>query len=146
MALSTNILKTGAGAIPYSSKDREYSVVGVFDFAVNNVTSGESESLFTVKAKQFLKNVFVEVLTPEVAADTIDIGLFGGQVDGFIDGANIGAAAGTMYHAGNGTNSQTYTIDEGGVMFATADTIDLKANATLTAAKIKVTLLLVDLS
>jgi len=147
---NSNVKAPGAGAKPFSSKSIDYVMDYIVDFSntlYNMSAAGNNVApLFDVKAKQLLNKMTAEVLVAEGGASTIDIGLTGGDVDKFIDGADINAVAGTIYHSGSAAAAEAI-IAAGGHMFTEADTIDLLcATGTLLAGKVRFIAHFTDLS
>jgi hypothetical protein len=145
MAEITALKAPGAGAQPHKGSNNFYVMEAEFDFSATNATTADTVQLFDVKAKQLLLGMAVEVVTAEGAAATIDIGLTGGDVDAFIDGANINAAVGTVHKSGDAAVKEVI-VAAGGQYFSAADQIDLKPINDLDAAKIKVFAYMIDLS
>jgi len=133
------------GVIPWNGKDKHYVLAGTFDFSVaaNNAASADTVTLFEVAANQLCKGISVRVTTVEGGTATVDIGLTGGDVDLFIDGADLNALGTTW--SGQATTDEV-VIAGGGHYFTAADTIDMLCNNALDAAVIEVRAMMVDLS
>ncbi len=145
MAVIATMKAPGAGAIPWEGTTKHYVVEVNLDFSTTNAAASDTVTVFDVKAKQLLLGMAVEVVTAEGGTATIDIGLTGGDVDAFIDGANINDAVGSTHKSGD-AGTKEVIVAVGGHMFTAADTIDLLANNALAAAEIKVFAWLVNLS
>ena len=135
----------GAGAKPWGGVDKVYGVEVTLDFSDTGALTTDTVQVFDVAAKQLLLGMAVEVLTAEGGTATIDIGLTGGDVDAFIDGADINAAVGSVHKSGD-AGTKEVILAAGGQYFATADTIDLLPKNDLDAAKIKIFARFLDLS
>jgi hypothetical protein len=135
----------GDGEIPWEGRNKHYVLEGRFDFSATNVGSAETTALFDVKADHVVMGMSVKVVTAEGGTATVDIGITGDDVDRFIDGADINAAADTFYKSGDASTKEV-VIAEGGHHFITAGVIDLLANNALDAAVIDVKAYMIDLS
>ncbi len=144
MAELTSFRVDDDGARPVDGDSKIYRKKTRMDFSDTNITTSDTAIVFEVKAKQLLLGMTVEVITVEGGTATIDIGLTGGDVDKFIDGADINVAA-ALYHSGIASTPEVM-IAAGGHMFATADNIDLKPLNDLDTAIIDVCAWFVDLS
>jgi hypothetical protein len=107
------------------------------------LATGDSLQVLNIPANTLVMAVGATTLTAEGAASTFDIGLTGGDVDGFIDGGNANAAGTTSSNGAllNGDNNSHY--------FAAADTIDMLigvSGAVTDLAKIKVWAVIADCS
>ena len=107
------------------------------------LAAGDSIQVLSIPANTLVMAVGATTITAEGAASTFDIGLTGGDVDGFVDGGNANAAGTTSSNGAllNGDNQSHY--------FAAADTIDMLigvSGAVTDAAKIKVWALVADCS
>ena len=145
MSEITSMKAPGAGSKPWQGVDKVYLVENTLDFSDTGALTTDTVQVFDVAAKQMLLGMAVEVITAEGATATIDIGLTGGDVDAFIDGANINAAVGSVYKSGD-AGTKEVIVAAGGQYFATADAIDLLPINDLDAAVIKVFAWFLDLS
>mgnify|MGYP001301663466 CR=1 FL=1 len=107
------------------------------------LATGDSLQVLSIPANTLVMAVGATTMTAEGAASTFDIGLTGGDVDGFIDGGNANAAGTTSSNGAllNGDNNSHY--------FAAADTIDMLigvSGAVTDLAKIKVWAVIADCS
>ena len=145
MSEITTMKAPGAGAASWQGVDKAYLSEVTLDFSDTGALTTDTVQVFDVRAKQLLFGMAVEVVTPEGATATADIGLTGGDVDRFIDGANLDATAGTVVKSGDaGTNE--VIVEEGGYYFEAADAIDLLPLNDLDTAVIKVFAWFIDLS
>lgn len=135
----------GAGEKNWQAVDKHYLQEVVLDFSDTGALTTDTVVVFNVKAKQLLMGMLVEVITAEGATATIDIGLTGGDVDRFIDGANINGAVASIHKSGD-AGTKEVIVAEGGYYFADADNIDLLPLNDLDAAVIKVFAWFLDLS
>ena len=145
MAEITTMKAPGAGARNWQSVDKHYLMEVELDFSVTGALTTDTVQVFDVKAKQLLLGMAVEIVTPEGATATGDIGLTGGDVDSFIDGANLNAAAGVTVKSGD-AGTKEVIVANGGHYFSAADAIDFLPLNDLDTAKIKVFAWFVDLS
>ena len=136
---------TGLNKVGYLEVTLDFATITA-DRATAGVTAlatGDSMEVRNLPANTLVLAVGATTQTAEGAASTFDIGLTGGDVDGFIDGGNANAA-GTTQSTGallNGDNQSHY--------FAAADTIDMLigvSGAVTDLAKIKVWAVIVDCS
>ena len=137
MSEITTMKAPGAGAKPWAGVDKVYGVEVTLDFSDTGALTTDTVQVFDVAAKQLLMGMLVEVVTAEGGTATIDIGLTGGDVDRFIDGANINGAVGTIHKSGD-AGTKEVIVAEGGYYFTAADAIDLLPKNDLDAAVIKV--------
>lgn len=143
----------GTGAHPAKGINRVGYIEVVLDFAkitadrvaagATALAAGDSVQVLSLPANTLIMAIGATTITAEGAASTFDIGLTGGDVDGFIDGGNANAA-GTTQSTGallNGDNQTHY--------LAAADTIDMLigvSGAVTDLAKIKVWAAITDCS
>ena len=105
------------------------------------LAAGDSIQVLNIPANTLVMAVGATTTTAEGAASTFDIGLTGGDVDGFVDGGDANAAGTTQ------SNGALLIANNNGHYFATADTIDMLigvSGAVTDAAKIKVWALVAD--
>ena len=105
------------------------------------LASGDSIQVLSIPANTLVMAVGATTITAEGAASTFDIGLTGGDVDGFVDGGDANAAGTTN------SNGALLIANNNGHYFETADTIDMLigvSGAVTDAAKIKVWALVAD--
>ena len=149
----THGFNKGSAAHPAKGINRVGYIEVVLDFATitaDRVTAGatalaagDSIEVISLPANTLIMAVGATTQTAEGAASTFDIGLTGGDVDGFIDGGNANAA-GTTQSTGallNGDNQTHY--------LAAADTLDMLigvSGAVTDTAKIKVWVVIADCS
>lgn len=118
------------------------------DFSANNHDSNDVLNVLAIKAGFYVLSVIMKVVTPEGATLTVDIG-DGDDPDGYIDGANGNATAGTEVVSDlaltNGTPN-TVTGYTAGKYYAADDTIDLIPKNNADAAVVRVRALCFDLS
>ena len=136
----------GEGNFPWGGRDKYFRMenLGV-SFDTTNVGSAETSALFDIKAGYLVLGMSVKVVTPEGGTATIDIGITGTDVDKFIDGANINAAADSFYKSGDAGTKET-VLAEGGYYFEADGVIDLLANNALDTAVIDVKVWGIDLN
>ena len=107
------------------------------------LSAGDSLEVLSIPANTLVLAVGATTITAEGAASTFDIGLTGGDVDGFVDGGDANAAGTTQ------SNGARLIANNNGHYFATADTIDMLigvSGAVTDAARIKVWAVVVDCS
>ena len=148
----THGFNKGSAAHPAKGQTRVSYVEVVMDFAAITVAraaagatalASDSIQVITLPANTLVLAVGVTTEVVEGGTADIDIGLTGGDVDLFVDGADANALGTTACNGAflDGDNQSHY--------FATADTIDILlaiSGSTLDAAKIKVWAVLVDCS
>ena len=149
----THGFNKGSAAHPAQGINRVGYIEVTLDFATitadrltagaTALAAGDSMQILTLPANSLVMAVGATTITAEGAASTFDIGLTGGDVDGFIDGGNANAV-GTTQSTGallNGDNQSHY--------LAAADTIDMLigvSGAFTDLAKIKVWAVVADCS
>ena len=121
------LLKQGGLQIPAGGYQS-----AVLDCSVDNISSSAVWQALSIPAGYMVKNVGIVCLTAEGGTLTVDIGLTGGDVDGFIDGFDGNVVSGMDQSAGS-----AYAF-AGGSYFASADTIDVLFNNKAVAAKLLV--------
>ena len=107
------------------------------------LSAGDSLEVLSIPADTLVMAVGATTITAEGAASTFDIGLTGGDVDGFVDGGAATSAGTTK------SNGALIISAKNGHYFAAADTIDMLigvSGAVTDTAKIKVWALVVDCS
>ena len=107
------------------------------------LAAGDSIEVISLPANTLIMAVGATTQTAEGAASTFDIGLTGGDVDGFVDGGDANSAGTTSSNGAllDGDNQSHY--------LAAADTIDMLigvSGAVTDAAKIKVWAVVADCS
>jgi hypothetical protein len=139
----------GSAAHPAKGQTRVSYVEVVMDFAAITTAraaagatalSTDSLEVISVPANTLVLAVGATTETVEGGTATFDIGLTGGDVDLFVDGADANALGTTACNGAglDGDNQSHY--------FAAADTIDILCNNAMDAAKIKVWAVIVDCS
>ncbi len=146
---STHDLTKWTPAHPYAQQEcpgRAYLKSAVFDAAKCNVGAGDTVELISIPANSFVAMVRYEVLTPEGATLTFDVG-DGATPAGFVSNANGNSAGAEGVSAPvaltEGTPN-TLTGYSGGKYYAAADTLDLVCDNAADAVKIKVQALIFD--
>ena len=143
----------GSAAHPAKGINRVGYIEVVLDFAeitsarvtagATALAAGDSIEVISLPANTLIMAVGATTQTAEGAASTFDIGLTGGDVDGFVDGGDANTAGTTSSNGAllDGDNQSHY--------LATADTIDMLigvSGAVTDAAKIKVWAVVADCS
>ena len=107
------------------------------------LAAGDSIEVLQIPANTLVMAVGATTTTLEGAASTFDIGLTGGDVDGFVDGGDANAAGTTN------SNGALLIPNNNGHYFEDADTIDMLigvSGVVTDLAKVKVWALVVDCS
>lgn len=117
----------------------------IVDFSVNNLASSDTAQLFDLPADIQVVLCKVEVLTPEGGTATADLGLTGGNVDEYIDGVDLNAAAGTVVVSGDAGTAEPVAMENGGKYLSAAETVSLLANNALDTAVIRVQIAAIDM-
>ena len=143
MSVIATMVVDSNGAKPWAGIEKHYVLEGTFDFSVaaNNAAQNDTVTLFEVAADQLCTGVSVKVTTVEDGTATIDIGLTGGTVDLFINGADIEVE--TSYKSGDIPEA---VIAAGGHLFTAADTIDMLCLNALDSAVLEIKAFMIDLS
>lgn len=143
----------GSAAHPAKGLNRVGYIEVTLDFAeitsaratagATALSAGDSLEVLSIPADTLVMAVGATTITAEGAASTFDIGLTGGDVDGFVDGGDANSAGTTN------SNGALLISANNGHYFAAADTIDMLigvSGAVTDTAKIKVWALVVDCS
>lgn len=119
----------------------------IVDFSVvaNNIIATESAALFDLPAGILVVAAKIEVLTAEGATATADLGITGGDVDAYIDGADLNAAVGTVVMSGDAATAEPASLETSGKYLSAAETVSLLANNDLDAAVVRVQIMAFDL-
>ena len=143
----------GSAAHPAKGINRVGYIEVVLDFAAitaarvtagaTALAAGDSIEVISLPANTLIMAVGATTQTAEGAASTFDIGLTGGDVDGFVDGGDANSTGTTSSNGAllDGDNQSHY--------LAAADTIDMLigvSGAVTDAAKIKVWAVVADCS
>ena len=140
-------LTVGQGTDPvYSAADRLLMWEKIVDFSVTgqNMAAGDTMQLFDLPANVLVVATVLEVLKPEGATATADLGLTGGNVDEYMDGANLNAAAGTLVKSGDAATPEPIAFSNNGKVLASGETVSLLANNALANAVIRVQIFAID--
>lgn len=138
-------LTVNQGGEPIYAGPRMVVMEKIVDFSVNNLASADTAQLFDLPADLFHVVTKVEVLTPEGGVATADLGITGGDVDKYIDGVDLNAAAGTVVVSGDAATAEPASMETGGVYISAAETVSLLANAALDTAVIRVQMFFIDM-
>jgi hypothetical protein len=123
----------------------------VLDCSLKNLTAADVVSLFDALTGEITMAMMMEVLTPEGTTLTVDVGITGAVTDGFIDGANGDATAGTVVASNHivtiGTTAANVIIDlvdsvysmVGGFLHEDDDVIAVIVNDNCATAKLRFT-------
>jgi hypothetical protein len=143
----------GSAAHPAKGLNRVGYIEVTLDFAeittaratagATALAAGDSLQVLSIPADTLVMAVGATTITAEGAASTFDIGLTGGDVDGFVDGGDANSAGTTN------SNGALLIANNNGHYFSAADTIDMLigvSGAVTDTAKIKVWALVVDCS
>lgn len=137
---------TQASAFPAHQGRLIHKVTNVLDFSANNAAVDDVFQMVDVPAKTHVLGVLIDVETAEGGAGAIDVG-DGSDADGFHDGLDVNSTGDTMSAlALTEAAPNTVTGYSNGKYYAAADTIDITAKAILDAAKVFITVLMVDMS
>ena len=145
MTTYTNLITVGS-KLQYADSVSSFMMKRTLDFSVTGYTAADVIQLFHIPAKVFVAKVMWDVTTAEGGTFTFDIG-DGGDVDGYIDGADGNAV-------GNGSSlivlteatPNTITGYSNGKYYSAADTLDLLVNNTVDAGVMTVKALCYDFS
>ena len=140
MAVIDNL--TGWSSQPAYAGPRIAMWERVVDFSVDTMAQNDTMTLFTIPADMLVFFAKVDVITVEGGTATIDIGVTGGDVDRYIDGADINAT--TTVVAGDAGTPEPISMQNNGVYVSTAETVSILANNALDAAKIRVQIMALD--
>ena len=143
----------GSAAHPAKGLNRVGYIEVTLDFAeitsaratagATALAAGDSLEVLSIPADTLVMAVGATTITAEGAASTFDIGLTGGDVDGFVDGGDANSTGTTN------SNGALLISANNGHYFESADTIDMLigvSGAVTDTAKIKVWALVVDCS
>ena len=107
------------------------------------LAAGDSLQVLSIPANTLVMAVGATTVTAEGAASTFDLGLTGGDVDGFVDGGDANSAGTTN------SNGALLIANNNGHYFEAADTIDMLigvSGAVTDSAVIKVWAVIADCS
>jgi len=107
------------------------------------LAAGDSLQVLSIPANTLVMAVGATTVTAEGAASTFDLGLTGGDVDGFVDGGDANSAGTTN------SNGALLIANNNGHYFESADTIDMLigvSGAVTDSAVIKVWAVIADCS
>ena len=133
----------GSGVKTLRNGDKNFLIQDTVTIPAGAVST-DIVKLLNIPAGIFVKNVYVEVVTPATATSiTATIG-DGAGANSWDASSNFAAAAGTLTNGVNGTDAYALT----GKHYATADTIDavVTVNTMTVGAVLKVTADCIDLS
>lgn len=99
----------------------------IIDFSKtgNAMAAADTMDLFDMPAGLLVCGAKVEVLTAEGSAVTADLGITGGDVDAYIDGANLNATGVTM--SGDAGTAEPASMETSGKYLSAAETVSLLA-------------------
>lgn len=125
------------GSAPMAAGPLAFLYEKVIDFSVaaNNMAASDTMQLFDLPAGLMVLGCKVETLTVQGAVCTADLGLTGGNVDEYIDGANLNAAAVVM--SGDAATDEPIAFANNGKYLSAAETVSLLANNTINTAKVR---------
>ena len=138
-------LTTNVGAQPAEAVPTVVKFTKVVDFAEHNLAQNDTAQVLDLPAGILVLACAVKVITPEGGTATIDLGLTGGNVDEYIDGADINAAAGSVTKSGDAATDEPIAFANNCKYLTSAETVSILANNALDAAKIVVMVIAVDL-
>lgn len=117
----------------------------IVDFSVNSLLITTSGALFDLPADILVIGCKVEVLTAEGGTATADLGITGGDVDAYIDGVDLNAAAGTVVVSGDAATAEPASMETSGKYLSAAETVSILANNALATAVIRVQIVAIDM-
>jgi len=130
-------LTVGQGDAPLGATLSSFLYERVVDFSVTGqqLAANDTMQLFDLPAGLHISGAKVEVLTAQGATCTADLGLTGGNVDEYIDGANLNVAGVTM--SGDAATDEPVAMANNGKYLSAAETVSLLALNALNAAKVR---------
>lgn len=140
--MGTTDLTVGSGAIPAQGVDKVYVIENTCSLV--GVATGEVLQCLDIKAKQFVFDVFVEIVTACGLTATATVGDADGA-NSWDASTNLNATAGTVTHGASGTDAYATS----GKYYSAADSIDLTCTITsgpCTAGSFKIFAIVADLS
>jgi hypothetical protein len=152
MTVTVDATTGGTGALSQSLGTGMYRLYKTFDLAAlkaslnddTDFTTGDIMKAFSIPANTLVLTAHCKVHVAEGATCTIDLGITGGDTDGFLDGADLNSTStsiATGHTLGYGTDNML------GKLVTTADTVDiLFVNSGSGAAVFTLSLLCVDLA
>lgn len=131
----------GTAAATDSGLHRTYMAEVLLDFAAitaarvaasaTALTDADVLEIIPIPAQTVVHAVGLEVLVPEGGTATVDVGST--DADGYLDGSDVNAAAGTSYATSDGATGYA-----AGFYYGSADTIDLTMVNALDTAVLRV--------
>ena len=131
----------GSAASSYNGVNATYVAEVLLDFAAitaaraaasaTALADTDSLQILQIPAQTVVHAVGLEVLVPEGGTATVDVGST--DTDGYLDGVDVNAAAGTSYATSDGATGYAT-----GFYYSAADTIDLTMVNALDTAVLRV--------
>lgn len=112
-----------------------YERIVDFSVAANQMAGSDTMQLFDLPAGLLVLGAKVEVLTAQGAVCTADLGLTGGNVDEYIDGADLNATGVTM--SGDAGTAEPVALQNNGKYLSAAETVSLLANNAIDTAVVR---------
>ena len=138
-------LTVGQGAAAPYSPPLALLFEKIVDFSVNPLAGSDTAQLFDLPAGILVIAASTKVLTAEGGVATFDLGLTGGNVDEYLDGVDANAAAGTVVMSGDAATDEPIAFANNGKYLSAAETVSLLANNAMANAKIKFSIMALDL-
>lgn len=138
-------LTVNQGAQPAEAGQVALKFEKIVDFSANNLGAADTAQLLDLPADILIIAAKVEVLTPEGGVATADLGVTGSDVDKYIDGADLNAAAGTVVVSGDAGVAEPVSMETSGLYLSAAETVSLLANNALATAVIRVQIVAFDM-
>ncbi len=150
--MATQNLTAGETKNNHAGQRTAFVVEQIVDFSINNAAASDVIQMLNVYPGWFVETVLLEVLTVEGAARTANVG-DGVTPTGFLTAANLNALgmtkpaqAATLGGTGAAGDPIVLTGYTFGKLFTVADTLDLVVSGTLSAAKVRLAALIIDMT
>ncbi len=143
---NTSTLQAGMGASPSyyaASGVAVWEAVVDHSLAANQMLVADTMPLFKIPAGIHLIGASVETIIAEGAASTVDMGITGGDVDGYIDGATTNSVG--VVVSGDAGTAEPVSMETSGRRTVAEELVSiLVAGATMDNAKVRYQVMGID--
>lgn len=143
---NTSALQAGIGAEPSywaANGVAVWEAVVDHSIAANQMAVNDTMPLFKIPAGMHVIGASVETLVVEGAAATVDMGITGGDVDGYIDGATVNSLG--VVVSGDAATAEPIAMENSGRRTTAEELVSILAlGATIDAAKVRYQVMAID--
>jgi hypothetical protein len=145
MAVTDLLLVTNESSAPVYPGNRLVVLEKIVDFAAKTLPAGDSAQVIKVPTDFWVIGALVEVIKAEGGTSTIDIGLTGGNVDEYIDGADLDGAV-RSFRLSSDATATPVDMSNGGKHLSAEEIISiLSVTGTQAVAKFRLQVFGVDM-